>query len=58
MLPQIRKTGGYIPVVPSETDEELITRALLMATNTIALRTKRLKDVKLGYQYSTQSNLL
>lgn len=35
VLPQIRKTGGYIPM-----DEDILTRALVIANKTIALKDK------------------
>lgn len=35
VLPQIRKTGGYIPVKEDDTPEELMARALLVAKETI-----------------------
>ena len=35
VLPQIRQTGGYIPVQEEMTDEEIMARALIVARNTI-----------------------
>lgn len=35
VLPQIRKTGGYIPVDEGMTDSEIMARALLIAQGTI-----------------------
>lgn len=35
VLPQIRRTGGYIPVKEDDTPEELMARALLVAKETI-----------------------
>lgn len=35
VLPQIRQTGGYIPVNEQMTDEEIMARALIVAQNTI-----------------------
>lgn len=35
VLPQIRQTGGYIPVRENDTPEELMARALLVAKETI-----------------------
>lgn len=49
VLPQIRKTGGYIPMDKDEnannrknasTDEDILTRALVIANKTIALKDK------------------
>ena len=36
ILKQIRQTGGYIPIVPEETNEQLMARAFIVAQNTIA----------------------
>lgn len=35
VLPQIRKTGGYIPISENETEEEFLARALIVAQNTL-----------------------
>ena len=35
VLPQIRQTGGYIPIQEEMTDEEIMARALIVAQNTI-----------------------
>lgn len=35
VLPQIRKTGGYIPITESDSEEEIMAKALLIAQNTI-----------------------
>ncbi len=35
VLPAIRKTGGYIPASPDMTNDEIMSRALLIATDTI-----------------------
>lgn len=35
VLPQIRKTGGYIPLSEYETEEEFLARALIIAQNTL-----------------------
>lgn len=43
VLPQIRKTGGYLPIVSEESEEELMARALEVAHKTLALREERLK---------------
>lgn len=38
VLPQIRKTGGYIPLDGSESDEQVMARALKIADRTLAER--------------------
>lgn len=35
VLPQIRQTGGYIPIGEYETEEEFLARALIIAQNTL-----------------------
>ena len=35
VLPQIRQTGGYIPIQEEMTDDEIMARALIVAQNTI-----------------------
>lgn len=35
VLPQIRKTGGYIPIAETETDEQIMAKALHIADKTI-----------------------
>ena len=42
ILKQIRQTGGYIPIVPEETNEQLMARAFIVAQNTIAERDRQL----------------
>lgn len=44
VLPQIRKTGGYIP--QGETPEETMARAVLIAQKTIANQKKQLEEQK------------
>lgn len=36
VLPQIRKTGGYIPVSDNESDDAIMAKALMIAQNTLA----------------------
>ena len=42
VLPQIRKTGGYIPHDEDMSDNEIMARALIVAQNTIAEKSKKL----------------
>ena len=44
VLPSIRKTGGYIPMVEGETEDELMARAYLVAKKTIEMQQKRLAE--------------
>lgn len=46
VLPSIRKTGGYIPVEESDSNEEILSRALLIATRTIEKRNARIEEMK------------
>lgn len=46
VLPQIRKTGGYIPVVAEETPEQLMARAVMVAQRTLEERDKQLAQVQ------------
>lgn len=44
VLPQIRKTGGYIPVDEGMTDSEIMARALLIAQGTINKKDELIKQ--------------
>ena len=46
ILKQIRQTGGYIPIVPKETNEQLMARAFIVAQNTIAERDRQLAAIQ------------
>ena len=43
VLPQIRQTGGYIPIAAEETIEETMARMLIVANKTLELKTQRLQ---------------
>lgn len=43
VLPQIRKTGGYIPINEEESDEDILAKALLIAQNTLKRKDELLK---------------
>ncbi|UBK76243.1 phage antirepressor KilAC domain-containing protein [Clostridium perfringens] len=43
VLPQIRKTGGYIPIEESLSDAEIMARALMVAQNTLKKKDEILK---------------
>ena len=46
ILKQIRQTGGYIPIVPEETNEQLMARAFIVAQNTLAERDRQLAAIQ------------
>lgn len=49
VLPQVRKTGGYIPVTQNNipmTDEQILAQAYIIATNTIKLRDQEIKVIE------------
>lgn len=46
VLPQIRQTGGYIPVQEEMTDEEIMARALIVAQNTIKKKDELISQQK------------
>lgn len=43
VLPQIRKTGGYIPAGDADSDEDIMARAVLVAQKTIELKNQQLQ---------------
>ena len=43
VLPQIRKTGGYIPVNEEESEQDILAKALLIAQNTLKKKDELLK---------------
>lgn len=46
VLPSIRKTGGYIATTPDMTDAEIMSRAIMIAQNTIAQQGEKLKALQ------------
>lgn len=46
VIPQIRKTGGYIPIENNMTDSEIMARALLVAQNTINKKDEIIESMK------------
>ena len=50
VLPQIRKTGGYIPIDEGESEQDILAKALLIAQNTLKKKDELLKakDKELG----------
>lgn len=44
VLPQIRKTGGYIPIDEEESDQDILAKALLIAQNTLKKKDELLKS--------------
>ena len=43
VLPQIRRTGGYIPTSESDSDEDVMARAVLVAQKTIERKNQRIQ---------------
>lgn len=43
VLPTIRKTGGYIPATEADSDEDVLTKAVLIAQKTIDLKNRQLQ---------------
>lgn len=43
VLPQIRKTGGYIPASDTDSDEDIMARAVLVAQKTIERKNQQLQ---------------
>lgn len=43
VLPQIRRTGGYIPTSESDSDEDIMARAVLVAQKTIERKNQQLQ---------------
>lgn len=43
VLPTIRKTGGYIPTVGADSDEDILAKAVLIAQKTIDLKNQQLR---------------
>lgn len=43
VLPQIRKTGGYIPINEEESEQDILAKALLIAQNTLQKKDELLK---------------
>lgn len=46
VLPQIRQTGGYIPIKEDETDAEIMAKALLIAQKTIEKKDKLILELE------------
>ena len=46
VLPQIRQTGGYIPIEQDMSDSEIMARALMIAQNTIDKKEKLINEMK------------
>ncbi|GAA0825410.1 phage antirepressor [Clostridium tertium] len=43
VLPQIRKTGGYIPIDEEESEQDILAKALLIAQNTLKKKDELIK---------------
>ena len=58
VLPAIRKTGGYIPVDDSDSDMDILAKALLIADKTIAEQKSRLGQMQVKNSQLTVDNLI
>lgn len=57
VLPQIRKTGGYIPFDKEDDDATIMAKALMIAQKTIEAKTKELENVnRVVNQFSISKN--
>lgn len=54
VLPQIRKTGGYIPIKENETELEIVSKALLIVNKTLEEKEKLLKEQKPLVDFANQ----
>ncbi|SPZ51226.1 Uncharacterized phage-encoded protein [Sarcina ventriculi] len=52
VLPQIRKTGGYISTNENMSDEDILSRALQIANSRIEERNKQIKELKPKAEYT------
>lgn len=46
VIPSIRKTGGYMVSIPNETPEQILSRALLLAKDTMDRQTQEIAELK------------
>ena len=51
ILPQIRKTGGYIPIMDNDDEENLMARALIIAQKTLARKNEIIAQQKPKVEY-------
>lgn len=56
VLPSIRKTGGYIATTPDMTDAEIMSRAIMIAQNTIAQQGEKLKVLQAQFDSVKEEN--
>lgn len=56
VLPSIRKTGGYIATTPDMTDAEIMSRAIVIAQNTIAQQGEKLKALQVQFDSIKKEN--
>lgn len=56
VLPSIRKTGGYIATTPDMTDAEIMSRAIMIAQNTIAQQGEKLKALQAQFDSVKEEN--
>ena len=58
ILKQIRQTGGFIPMSETDSDAELMARALLIATKTMELKDARIKNLETAVADNAEKVLL
>ena len=56
VLPQIRKTGGYIPISEADSDDEIMAKAMLIANRTIAAQKARMEQLQTANSQLTVAN--
>jgi len=56
VIPAIRKTGGYIPVDDTDTDAEILAKAMVVAQKTIAAQSKRMGQLQITNSHLTVDN--
>lgn len=54
VLPQIRATGGYIPMTSEDTEQDIMAKALIIANNTITRKNERLTALQAELDNSRQ----
>lgn len=56
LLPTIRQTGGYIPTNESDTDQEILAKAVLISQKTIELQKQKINDLEISNSSLTVEN--
>lgn len=56
VIPQIRRTGGYIPVAEQDTEQEILAKAVLISQKTIEVQKQRIAMLEGQKAMLTQEN--